>query len=465
MRRAANLLMLLASAALAACAPDDPLAPRPGAHLVLISLDTLRADHLGCYGYERDTTPVIDAFAQHGVLFEDVLAAASTTAPSHMTMFTGVLPRVHGIHNNVSVQQSPRLRLLAEILADHGYRTAAFADGGLIRDTNGFDRGFQHFDSRFEFFDQKLDRVEGWLEQAPDEPTFLFVHTYGVHAPYVPTRAHDLFSDPDYSGRLAGRDYVLELRMREGGATDLALLMNAFWEQQKLFDDADVQHLIDLYDGAIHRVDADLERLFEALDDKGWMDDAWVVITSDHGEAFREHGGFQHRSVHQEELAVPLILRPPGGLPEGLRVPSAVSHVDLQPTLLSLLDLPPEPATQGRAWVPLDAPRERPRFASGGERARFDVVVEQRRKLIHANDPKDPADVLRGLYDLDVDPGEQHDLSDVLPAPPWRARLERRLAEALDAAAALRASIGDPEAGPGLTAEQRAELAALGYTK
>ncbi|RKY20365.1 MAG: hypothetical protein DRQ55_07975 [Planctomycetota bacterium] len=450
--------------ALPACDPArplaaDPLAARPGAHLVLVSVDTLRADHLGCYGYERDTSPTLDRLAQQALLFEDVTATSSSTAPSHMSMFSGVLPRVHGIKNAVTHNQAPRVRLLAEILREQGYRTAAFADGGLVTAAAGFDRGFAQFDSRYEFFDDKLDRVQAWLDAAPDEPSFLFVHTYGVHAPYIPTRAHDLFTDAQYSGRLAGREYVLETRLREGRFKSLARLMDAFWEGRSRLDQADIQQLVGLYDGAIHRVDAGLGRLIEMLERKGWLDDAWLVITSDHGEAFREHGTFEHRRVMQEELAVPLLVRPPGGLPEGLRLSWPVTQLDLTPTCLAALGLPPEPGLQGRALWPLDAPTQRTRYASGGDGMVFDVVLEQGKKFIlRRGEPG-------ALYDLTADPGEQTDLLSVDPAPPWRALLERRLAGAIEASAALRVHFGDPQQGDAISDEQRSILEALGYLR
>ena len=446
-----------------ACDGDHSPVTARGPHLVLLSIDTLRADHLGCYGYGRDTSPVLDGLAQQSLLFEDVLATSSSTAPSHMTLFSGVLPRVHGIMNAVLHQQTPRVRLLAEMLAEQGYHTAAFADGGLVSDAVGFDRGFEHFESRYELFDDKLDRIADWLEGAGDEPTFLFVHTYGVHAPYIPTRAHDLFSDPDYHGPLSGRDFVLEVRLREERVEDLAVVMGAFWEGRKEFDEADVQHLIDLYDGAIHRVDAGVGRLIGMLERKGWLDDAWLVVTADHGEAFREHGTFQHRHVHQEELRVPLLVRPPGGLPGGRRLPWPVTQLDLTPTLLAALGLPPEPGLQGRAMWPLDEPPDagpdRPRFATGGDGQRYDVVVAGERKLVLR------LGEVNRLYDLGSDPGEQHDLGPADPTPAWRALLERQLDDVLAASARLRAQLGEPAVGGELTPDQRADLEALGYLR
>lgn len=452
------------------CGPTDQLVPRPGSHLVLISIDTLRADHLSCYGYERATSPNLDALALQSLLFEDVLACSSSTAPSHMSMMTGVLPLVHGIENEVHYSQAPQAPLLAELLAERGYVTAAFADGGHVSENEGFDRGFQHFDSRYEWFDKKLDRVQQWLRDADEsEPTFLFVHTYGAHAPYLPGKQHDLFSAPGYLGVLNSRVETLQDHLSQANPDDsgqeLARMMEDFWRDKKSLNDADIQRLIDLYDGAIHRVDAGVGRLLAMLDAEGWLDDAWVVVTADHGEAFAEHGTFQHRQVHQPELAVPLMIRPPAGLMLGRRRSTPISQLDLPPTLLHLLDLPAPAHMQGQSLLPLtEATPTRPRFATGGESLLFDVAIENGRKLITMDSSP------RMAYDLSADPGEDRDMlkpapSDDASQPRWVPMLEARLAEMRADAAVLRKLLGDPlNTGP-LSEEELQMLRALGYLK
>jgi len=436
----------------------------------LISIDTLRADHLSCYGYERTTSPNLDALAQQSLLFEDVLSCSSSTAPSHMSMMTGVLPLVHGIENEVHHSQAPQAPLLAEILEEQGYVTAAFADGGHVSENEGFDRGFQHFDSRYEWFEKKLDRVQRWLREADDsEPTFLFVHTYGVHAPYLPGEGHDLFSSPSYLGVLNSRVESLQDHLSQAAADEsgqeLARMMEDFWRDKKTLGAADIQHLVDLYDGAIHRVDAGVGRLLATLDAEGWLDNAWVVVTADHGEAFAEHGTFQHRQVHQTELAVPLMIRPPAGYLLGHRSATPISQLDLPPTLLHLLDFPTPPHMQGQSLLPLtEAAPSRPRFATGGESLLFDVAIENDRKLITMDSSP------RMAYDLSTDPGEARDMlkgasTDDAGQPPWVPMLEARLAEMRADAEVLRKLLGDPlNTGP-LSEEELQMLRALGYLK
>jgi len=468
LRRWASLAVLLLG--VAGCDPADALAPRPGSHLVLISIDTLRADHLGCYGYDRATSPNLDALAQLSLLFEDVLACSSSTAPSHMSMMTGVLPLVHGIENEVHHSQAPQAPLLAELLAERGYVTAAFADGGHVSENEGFDRGFQHFDSRYEWFDKKLDRVQQWLRVADEsEPTFLFVHTYGVHAPYLPGKEHDLFSSASYLGVLNSRVETLQDHLSQPSADEsgqeLARMMEDFWRDKKSLDAADIQRLIDLYDGAIHRVDAGVGRLLAMLDSEGWLEDAWVVVTSDHGEAFAEHGTFQHRQVHQVELSVPLMIRPPDGLLLGHRHATPISQLDLPPTLLHLLDFPAPPHMQGQSLLPLtEATPTKPRFATGGEALLFDVAIENGRKLITMDSSP------RMAYDLSADPSEARDVLkqtaiDDASQPPWVPMLEARLAQMRADAEVLRKLLGDPlNTGP-LSEEELQMLRALGYLK
>lgn len=159
--------------------------PSPGASVVLISIDTLRADHLSAYGYPRPTSPNIDAFARRCLQFDHAYSHASSTGPSHMTMMTGVLPEVHMVWHTQHNQLASGVPYLAEILGGHGYDTAAFTDGGYLTPNFGFSRGFATFQFHLQEFQHKLDEVQQWLDETRDRtrPVFLFVHTYGVHAP------------------------------------------------------------------------------------------------------------------------------------------------------------------------------------------------------------------------------------------------------------------------------------------
>jgi arylsulfatase A-like enzyme len=466
--RAGRILPLLLLTALGgACAERDPLAPRPGARLVLISIDTLRPDHLSCYGYERPTSPSIDALAAESAVFDDIRSHSNNTAPAHLTMLSGVLPGVHGVDHRSLSAPSPDVPLLAELLAARDYDTAAFADGGYVSEAFGFARGFDRFQSSYEPFDRKLDDVEQWIEAAGDGPAFLFVHTYGVHAPYVPPSGHALFADPGYAGVLRTRVMGLQTRVEVGGGVDaMGAMMEAFWEGKSDFDEDDRRYLVDVYDECIHGVDAGIGRLLAALDAAGWMDDAWIVLTSDHGEAFREHGTFQHRQLYEEELRVPLIIRPPGGLPAARRVAGSAGLADLAPTLLSALDVEVPRAMQGRSLLPLaegepgdSGLQPRPVVAAAGEGADFHARVLDGRKLLVRSGGR------REAYDLDADPQETADLLTGGQEPGWVREWAESLAATRAEGEALRARLGEPRPLEGLDAELLDTLRALGYVR
>lgn len=459
----ARIALLLGASLLAGCGPAEQAAPeqptRP--HLIMISIDTLRADHLACYGYERPTSPVLDALAEQSLLFEHYLAASPSTGPAHMTMFTGVLPRVHGIFNGRPALLSPRLPYLPHMLQEQGWNTVAFTDGGIVTEAYGFDRGYDVFESRYEPFEDKLASLQAWLQDAPDEPTFLFVHTYGVHAPYLPPDGHDLFTDEHFDGALRGIVTTLGGLRASGGLTDLEKTLKRFWSgiDRSDFSPEDIEYLKGLYDGCIHGIDAGLGRLFDDLDAKGWLDDAWLIVTSDHGEAFGEHGGFSHRQLHQEELWVPLLVRPPGGA-AARRVQARVSALDLLPTLMELLELHGHPALQGRSLLPFDELGEDRRVLATGGGKKSDAVIDGDSKLIQR--PERSFE----YYDLAADPHEAHNLAEEGPDVPGAAALIGLLDDMRRDAAALEQRVGGPVLDVGeLSPERLQELRALGYLK
>ena len=230
---------VLAALFLVSCGDQTTLVeeqPTPPRHLVVISIDTLRADRLGSYGYTRNTSPNLDRLAEKSRVYRAVTSTAPSTAASHMSMLTGVYPPVHGVHN-VALGPNQRdqseatqiavaptsLPTLAETLHKEGFVTAAFTDSGYLTEDFQFDRGFDVFKSQPEDIKQKVNRALGWLDQAdPEQPTFLFFHTYQVHTPYAPPVAFDQFSNPDYDGPV--RQRVEEIRRRAFHRAEPALL-------------------------------------------------------------------------------------------------------------------------------------------------------------------------------------------------------------------------------------------------
>ncbi|MFG0316815.1 MAG: sulfatase [Planctomycetota bacterium JB042] len=446
-----------------------PAASRPS--LLLISLDTLRADHLSCYGYARPTSPFLDRFAGGAVRFEHCLAPSSHTLPSHASLLTGRLPVEHGVVNDGRRLDARLLATLPAHLAAAGYATAAWTGGGYVSTAFGFSGGFDRFfqldpvafeegvglAARREFESpQDLDDVAAWIEaRDADGPWFAFVHTYAIHGYRAPA---DVFAAFDREPEAPWR-----------GRLDETLKPDHWRAPGNAPSPADVRHLVDLYDASIRAVDARLEAFLDRLDRGGRLDDAVVVVTSDHGEEFLEHGGLQHAlTLFEEQLRIPLLVRLPGA--ERGRAETEPLHlVDLAPTLLDRMGLPPlagatgvarpalldgagAPAGSGTPWL----------FSLDRADARATALRSGRFKVIHAETGdavRFPASAAWRLFDLREDEGERHDLA---PRDPVRlADLRRRLAETLDR---LRFRAERPVGRPP-NADVEAELRALGYTR
>jgi arylsulfatase A-like enzyme len=334
--------------------------PRP-LNLILISIDTLRADHLGCYGYGRPTSPFLDSLVgRDGTLFfEQCISQASTTAPSHMTLFTSLHPTVHGIPNIPPDKGVGRMTLpshsktLATLLSEAGYRTAGIADGGYLGPVFGFKRGFETYACAYEGVAAKVDQAEEWLEKAAKAkiPFFLFLHTYEVHAPYLPPPPFDEQFTGSYDGWIETACQELESSKEK----TLDLFAEIFARREE-FTPEDVAYLIGLYDGEIAYTDRELERFWQFIEKKGILENTVVVILSDHGEEFGEHGEFSHKNLYDCVVHVPLILYMPPSLRSGIqrnRISDQVSLIDVMPTLLEMLGLERPRHLQGRSLVSL----------------------------------------------------------------------------------------------------------------
>lgn len=414
---------LLVAAALlcAGCRREPPVAQ----HVVLVTLDTLRADHLGVYGSDV-ATPHLDRMAADGALVEQASAHTPLTRPSHVSLLTGLLPTRTGVRDNVSPAVVPEVPLLAELLAAAGFRTAAFLSSVVLRGESGLDRGFEIYSDEFDadpqdprFLttaqkrgDQTLAEAIGWLEAAPaDQRLFVWLHLYDAHDPYEPPEPFaSRYPDRPYAGEVAWTDELVG-------------------------------------------------RLLAALERLGLAADSLVVVTADHGEGLGDHGELLHGYfAYESTLRVPLLVRGPGVVP-GRRLAGPAALVDLMPTILELSGLaPPEGAElSGRSLAPalrgepeaepsaLYAESLVPRLRFGWSDLR--VLRDGSWKFIAAPEPE--------LYDLAADPGEQDNLA---PRQARRAAAMRdRLAPLI---AAERASETADEA---LSAELREQLAALGY--
>ena len=308
----------------------------------MISIDTLRADHLSCYGYQRPTSPSLDKFASQGLLFEDVSTTCPWTLPAHASLLTGLDPRRNGVR-----ARTDRLRdgvlTLAEVLREHDFLTSGIVNSHWLSKTNGLDHGFEEFLYVKEYADRtKPTRVEDeardWLSKHRNKRFFLFLHYYDVHSDY-----HSL---PHYE-----KQFVRPYNGIVDGST--SQLLDFRYGRIPLPNQADTEHLIDLYDAGIRQMDDGMERLFALLEKKGMLDNTLIIVTSDHGEEFMEHGGVLHsRTFFQETLHVPLIMRGPN-LPQGRRIKGIASLLDVMPTLLAMLGISPPPVLDGINLQPL----------------------------------------------------------------------------------------------------------------
>jgi arylsulfatase A-like enzyme len=439
--------LVLALLATVACGGEPPVTPR---NLVVVSLDTLRADRLGLYGYERDTSPHLDVFASEAFVFERAQSAGNATVGAHHAIFQS-RPASRAIAEKATAPT------LAGLLHSRGWRTAGFTDGGTMSRALGFARGFQRFDDGNQGLADSLPKALDWIDEVSrgSPPFYLFLHSFDVHLPYDPPPPYDdRFGPPDYDGPVSGPESLSVLRgvrrIFEGATGDPVALTPA-----------DRERVNALYDGEIAKTDVLLWRLLRRIEQDDLRDDTIVVVLSDHGEEFWEHGSVLHsHTLYQELLHVPLIVRVPAWRDRSHRIAARVSMIDLLPTLLELLDRAPPPGLRGRSLVPLmrdpEAVLEPAAILSEGYPFGLNQqsLVAGRFKLIRTL----PTGRVE-LYDLEADPGEQTDLAATRPA------LRQRLLAALDRELPVGTlTFEDPLARPDeLDADTRERLRELGY--
>lgn len=436
--------LALAALVAAGCSGGRAL---PAQNLVVVSLDTLRADRLGLHGYARATSPQLERFAQRAFVFERAAAPSNATIASHHALFQS---RSAG----AALAARDAAATLAEVLRQHAFRTAAFTGGATLSRAAGFARGFDTWDEQNADLAEALPKAQRFLDEAAqrDEPFYLFVHCFDVHLPYDPPPPYDRMFAPEYRGAVTGRDTLPLLRgVRR-------IFEQAHRPAQPRLDAADREKIAALYDGEIARADATLAPLLARLDAPDLSRDTLVVVLSDHGEEFWEHGSVLHaHSLYQELLHVPLLLRVPSLEREARRIAQRVSLLDVVPTLLELLSLPAPEGLRGHSLVPLlrgEALPQRPVFAEGfAFDAKLQAVIDGDHKLI-----RDLTTGRLALYDLTADPGEQSDLAASRPEE------RERLGALLDAALGSAAAATDPLALPtDVAPETQERLRALGY--
>jgi arylsulfatase A-like enzyme len=424
------------------------------ANVLLISIDTLRADRLGVYGSAAGLSPNLDGLATDGIVFDHATAPIPLTGPSHVSMLSGLAPLDSGVQRN-GQRIDPELELLPTVLAARGYRTGAFVSGfplghaslGMTRSFATYDDDFDGRATRDTFLSRSplgrlarrmlrrlapgepavereavdtTERALAWLDRGGDEPFFAFVHYFDPHVPYTPPPRF-LESMPGYAGPVDGEWYG----------------KSAAWKTARTADPLDVQRLVALYDAEVASVDHEIGRLIERLGSLGQLANTLIVVTADHGESFGEHGvWFDHMTLYETDLHVPLIVRLPGSHLAGTRVAGQVEIVDVAATVLDGLGLeagllPGASLLEGLAAGEAQA-RPGLHFAESEHFRRTGrvsySVSDGRLKLIwnsaHWEDTRFFA-AREELYELDADPGEAEDLID--PGPPELPALREEL--------------------------------------
>ncbi|UCE42289.1 MAG: sulfatase-like hydrolase/transferase [Candidatus Aminicenantes bacterium] len=408
--------------------PKSPLSRLKGAedfNYIIISVDTLRADRIGCYGFSDVKTPTIDMFASRGVKFEKCIAQTPLTLPSHTSLLTGTYPTYHGVRDNGGFLVPQEMDTLAELMKQNGYQTSAFVAAYVLDSKWGLDQGFDFYFDNFDLSKYKtislgnvqrpgnevLDEVIPWLEEHKQQKFFTFIHFYDPHTPYEPPSP--------YSERYPNRPYV----------------------------------------GEIAYTDSQISRLWEFLEKNGLLDNTILVFTSDHGESLGEHQEKAHGFfIYQAGVHVPLIFVTPFEHLQGLSRSSVVSLVDIMPTLLELAQVPVPVQVQGKSLVPLFSSESKneyfsycetyyPRFHYGWSELKS--YQDERYKLIVA--PK------LELYDLSDDPGELNNI--VNSQPEETRRLMNLINEFIDKTGKDAYELDYSH----MDEESREKLAALGY--
>jgi arylsulfatase A-like enzyme len=450
---------LVLSAACGGGAGPEPARPR---NVLLISLDTVRPDHLSCYGNPRETSPAIDALAARGVRFADASSTAPWTLPAHATMFTGLYPSHHGV-KDYSHRLPAEQVTLAEILRERGFRTFAVINTWNIADPR-FEifQGFAPEDVRYVRetapgaaggqvilnSGAEVERLAREFLAGHDRarPFFLLAHFYDAHTDFTPTAANRARFVAPYAGKLDGTTGQL-MAVRASGVR---------------LGEADLRFLRDMYDAEIRGLDDVLGRFLEFLEHEGFARDTLVVLAADHGEEFQEHGGLLHgRTQYEELLRVPLILAGPG-IPRGEVVDQPVSLVDLLPTILARLEIAPPARVDGVDLAPAWSGGRLSERVLFGEADHNNVVdgqpvidVKRMARLGHEKLHLDRHSGAVQLFDLARDPREQRDLAASAPerVELLRAALARFLAGA----------VAGQTSGAELSAENLELLRRLGY--
>jgi arylsulfatase A-like enzyme len=436
-------------------------------NVILISIDALRADHLGCYGYPKPTSPNIDAFAAKNILFENAYTTEPWTLPTHLSMLTSLFTETHNVRKPDAVL-SKHWQTLPEILKQKGYVTGGFATNPYwMNGRYGFARGFDHYFAQEKRGSGLNQNIVNFVKKNSQKPLFLFIHYFDVHsAPdsldFLPYYAPELFRRlfrPRRPMTFTGGNGILwassYLAHCEGNGIKLT-------SEQK-------EELNALYDASVRFADNNLAYLFNALKKEGIFKNALIILTADHGEELQDHGHYMHFQIYEEVFHIPLIIKIPQEpdkpylrFKSPQKITGLVTLVDLMPTVLDYLQIPyPPNQIQGQSLLPLIEGKD----SAHDYVCALETEQDQTRLAIRHGPWKllcmAEGDPRYELYNLRDDPLESRNLSK--ERPDIVAQLRNALREWRDRNHEARISSKEQEESKGLSPEDKKKLRSLGY--
>lgn len=465
-------LLIFGAMSACSCQKDKP-SPRP--NIIFIIADTLRPDHMGCYGYDRDTTPRLDEFARDAVVFNRAYCQIPSTLPSHMSIFTGMYPEAHGVmEEDYAVDRknpevlNPRISSFPEMLKKAGYYNLGIVSSIWLKPVFGFRRGFDVYKNiKLSLtFAAKINAIAfNWLKTLIEEgrkPFFFFLHYYDPHSDFGMGGRNELpyYAPSPYLERFC-RDPLSSIAYKEQLNVSTGNYLGALTQSGIEVAETVRRAIIDLYDAGIAYFDSQLGELFSELKKRGLYDDALIIFISDHGEEFNEHGEFIHNQTYEENIRIPLLIKFPGNKYSGKMVNDPVETVDIMPTILDYLGIAPDSYLQGRSF--LDAIRtesETGKLIFSRQKCppqnRIYSLIDGDYKLISRLKTGE-----RELYDLSSDPEERVNLAERNRAR--TSRMHQQLTGILQTNRRLAADFSAATDVESLTASEIEKLKSLGY--
>jgi len=408
--------------------------------VILISIDTLRRDHVGAYGYSKPTTPTLDALGREGLVADDAVSVSSWTLPSHLSMLTSTLPGTHG-GTDMKQAFNRSVPSVAELLRAQGVATHAVTSHLYVSQTYGLDAGFDSMNFRQDRLAENVaNHAMDLVDRFGDRPFLIFLHFYDPHWHYAPPPEVLKLFETSYAGRLTG---------------NLKDFQNLRADQVR---PADLDHLLALYDGEIRYTDNEIGRLIAHLKERDVLRGTLMVVTSDHGEEFLDHGSWEHqKTLYEEVIRVPLMVAGPGVAPRHEAQPTSL--LDIAPTILDFLSVMPSPGMKGVSLLrPVSESREmygETDHTTDGTRLSFLRGGARSWKAILRSDPAKKDERSSEWYDLAKDPAEKTSRP---PVDALRSSIETRAKDM-----ALKSRSAAASRPVELSPEQKEKLRALGY--